>query len=175
MPMNKRVRRAIIIAAVWGVVAALVTAAVLRTAGQASRSMAAYFEAPAYPTPVAMAKPAATPDPVAALPPGDAHPSTPAAAPLSGPLDEPSLMAQMRAVQDTDPARARELALEGNRRFPESPGAAERAAIAIKGLALQGKLSEARGEAETMVRKYPDSPWAIEVERHTGAHRHPPN
>ena len=63
-----------------------------------------------------------------------------------------------------------ELAREGERRFPDSPNAPEFAAMAVKSLARQGKLSEARAEAEVMVNKYAGTHWAREVERHTGAH-----
>lgn len=79
-------------------------------------------------------------------------------------------MAELRSVERSDFARAYELAHEGNRRFPSSPLAAERAAIAVRSLALQGKLSDARREAEDMVNRYPGTPWALEVERNTGAH-----
>jgi hypothetical protein len=44
------------------------------------------------------------------------------------------------------------------------------AAMVVKSLARQGKASEARAEAEVMVNKYAGSQWALEVERHTGAH-----
>jgi hypothetical protein len=87
-----------------------------------------------------------------------------------GGRDDASQMARLREVQDADPTLAYELAKEGQRRFPESANAAERAAIAVKALALQGKRSEARREAGDMVAKYPDSPWARDVEMHTGAH-----
>jgi hypothetical protein len=87
-------------------------------------------------------------------------------------LDEAALMARLRGVEDRDPVLARSLAEEGNRRFPNSPDAAERAAVAIKSLALQGRASEARGEAERMVNEYPGTKWALEVEQHTGAHPH---
>jgi hypothetical protein len=44
--------------------------------------------------------------------------------------------------------------------------------ILIHVLAEQGLHSEARGEAERMVNRYPDSRWVREIERFTGAHRH---
>lgn len=88
-------------------------------------------------------------------------------------LDEEALMEELRRVQEADPARAFELAQEGNRRYPDSPYAAERAGRMVKSLALQGRFSEARGEAEKMVNTYPGTPWALEVERHTGAHPRP--
>jgi hypothetical protein len=81
-------------------------------------------------------------------------------------------MARLRDVKDTDPALAVELAREGNRRYPEGDGAPERASILIHALASQGLSSQARGEAEDMVNRYPDSEWVREVERFTGAHRH---
>jgi hypothetical protein len=79
-------------------------------------------------------------------------------------------MARIRLAEETDPARALELAREGNRHFPEGSDAAERAAVVVKSLARQGYWSEARGEEETMVDRYPGTRWALEVEQHTGAH-----
>jgi len=79
-------------------------------------------------------------------------------------------MTRLRAA--TDPALALDLAREGNRRFPDSADAPERASIEIHALAAQGRASEARETAEEMVNRYPDSPWVREVERLTGAHRH---
>jgi hypothetical protein len=86
--------------------------------------------------------------------------------------DDATLMSRLRATVDSDPVLARRLAEEGQRRFPNSPNAAERAALGIKALARQGRVSEARGEAERMVDQFPGTPWALEVERHTGAHPH---
>ena len=97
----------------------------------------------------------------------------PAASPSSdAAIDESSLLTQLRSLVDVDPVRAYELAKRGLALFPNSSDAPEMAALAVKSLARQGKRSEARGEAETMVNQYPDSPWAREVERHTGAHPH---
>lgn len=86
--------------------------------------------------------------------------------------DEASLMAELRGVRASNPARAVELARAGNQRFPDSPEAPERAAILIHALSDQGQASEARGEAEHMVNHYPDSNWVREIEQFTGAHRH---
>jgi hypothetical protein len=88
------------------------------------------------------------------------------------PFDEATLMVRLRSVKDTDPALCTNLAREGNRRFPETPDAPERASILIHSLARQGLASEARGEAEDMVNAYPDSSWVREIEQFTGAHRH---
>jgi TolA-binding protein len=81
-------------------------------------------------------------------------------------------MQRLRAIEDSDPAQALDLARDGDRRFPKSRDSAERAMIEVKSLAREGKLSEARGAAEVMVNQYPGTPWALEVERHTGAHPH---
>lgn len=87
-------------------------------------------------------------------------------------FDEKSLMRQLRRARREDPALAITLAREGNRRFPGSSEAPERASILIHVLAEQGLSSEARGEAEDMVSRCPDSAWVREVEQFTGARRH---
>jgi len=99
------------------------------------------------------------------------RPAAPAPA-ASATFDEPELMRELRSARGNDPALAVELAREGNRRFPTSPDAPERASILIHALSEQGLKSEARGEAEDMVNRYPDSRWVQEIERFTGAHRH---
>ena len=87
-------------------------------------------------------------------------------------FDEAELMRELRSARGNDAALSVELAREGNRRFPTSPDAPERASILIHALSELGKKSEARGEAEDMVNRYPDSRWVQEIERFTGAHRH---
>ncbi|HEY4157455.1 MAG TPA: hypothetical protein VGM29_05135 [Polyangiaceae bacterium] len=88
------------------------------------------------------------------------------------PPDEASLMAELRSVKDTNPALAEQLARDGNRRYPDSALAPERASILIHALANEGRPMEARGEAEDMVNRYPNSDWVREIEAFTGAHRH---
>jgi hypothetical protein len=90
----------------------------------------------------------------------------------AAPLSESQLMTQLRQVKDANPAGAIALAREGNRRFPDSADAPERASIVIHSLAQLERASEARGEAEDMVNHYPDSNWVREIEQFTGAHRH---
>ncbi len=90
----------------------------------------------------------------------------------SAPLNEAQVMARLRGIKASDPAAAIELARDGNKRFPDTADAPERASILIHALASQGASSEARGEAEQMVNHYPDSDWVREIERFTGAHRH---
>jgi hypothetical protein len=89
-----------------------------------------------------------------------------------GGFDEEALMSLLRSARGNDLALAIALAREGNRRFPGSSAAAERGSILIHALAEQGLSSEARGEAEAMVNRYPDSVWVHEIEQFTGARRH---
>lgn len=86
--------------------------------------------------------------------------------------DEAELMGALRSAHESDPGFVIALAREGNRRFPNSSDAPERASLLIHALAEQGLPSEARGEAEDMVNRYPDSRWVREIEQFTGAHRH---
>lgn len=81
-------------------------------------------------------------------------------------------MTRLRRTAESDPARAIALAREGNQRFPDSADAPERTSILIHALAAEGLAMQARGEAEEMVNRYPDSQWVREIERFTGAHRH---
>lgn len=86
--------------------------------------------------------------------------------------DDTSLAAAMHALEESNPARALELARQGQSQWPSGPRAPEFAATEVKCLYRLGKPSEGRGAAEAMVNKYPTSPWADEVERQTGAHRY---
>jgi hypothetical protein len=86
--------------------------------------------------------------------------------------DEASLMTRLRSLRKIDPEATIELARQGDERFPETGDAAERASILIHALASLGRASEARGEAEAVVNRYPDSSWVREIEGFTGAHRH---
>jgi hypothetical protein len=93
-------------------------------------------------------------------------------APTPPGMSENELMTELRAFKDSDLRLSIERAREGNRRFPNSADAPERGSILIHALARAGRSAEARGEAEDMVNRYPDSEWVREVERFTGAHRH---
>jgi TolA-binding protein len=81
-------------------------------------------------------------------------------------VTEPALMSAIQELGAADPARALELAREGNRRFPTSADAAERAWTICKSLAALGRFSEAQQEARRMVQRYPDTTWASDVKRH---------
>jgi cytoskeletal protein RodZ len=96
--------------------------------------------------------------------------ATPSAA--NTPSDESQLMVQLRRVKETNLELAIQLARDGNQRFPKSADAPERASILIHALSGLNRPSEARGEAEDMVNRYPDSAWVHEIEAFTGAHRH---
>jgi hypothetical protein len=133
---------------------------------------------PAAAPPAGSVPPPAEPPPAVSHPPGpDRSPSTTAAPPPPGseaakPLSEAVLMARLRQAAGSDYPLAVELARAGNRRFPDSSEAPERASILIHALAAQGMAREARGEAEYAVNHYPDSPWVRDIEGFTGAHRH---
>jgi hypothetical protein len=99
-------------------------------------------------------------------------PPPPAGSEAAAPLKESVLMARLRSVAGSNFPLAVELARAGNRRFPDSLDAPERASILIHALAAQGMAKEARGEAEYAVNHYPDSSWVSDIEGFTGAHRH---
>jgi len=86
------------------------------------------------------------------------------------PLSEDSLASEMHSLEDSNPALALELARQGQTQWPNGARAAEFAATEVKCLYRLGNPSAGRGAAEAMVNKYVGSPWAIEVERQTGAH-----
>lgn len=146
-------------------VAALVAVAVGRAR---DRQPGAELRAPAEHQP-AVTPP--VPSPSQAIPPAAAAAPATAVKPPGRPA-EAQLMARLRAIKDKDPVAAAALAREGNRRFPDSADAPERASILVHALAAAGQASAARGEAEAMVNHYPDSEWVREVERFSGAHRH---
>ncbi|HVY40317.1 MAG TPA: hypothetical protein VHM31_20395 [Polyangia bacterium] len=140
-------------------VAALGTAILLARRGRSQRAAE-----PAPPADVA-ADPIVVPVP----PPPPAEPPRPVAArpaPLAPLLTEIALMARLRKLGASDPAQALALAREGNRRFPSSGDAPERGVTICKSLAALGRFEEAQDEARRLVRKYPGTPWALDVERH---------
>jgi hypothetical protein len=120
---------------------------------------------------------AAPAPPVPAAPSAEPH-STPAAEPYqtvsvavtppSAPkaLDEPAIMSTLRELGDSQPQRSLELARDGNARFPGSPDAAERAWYVCKSLVNLENFRDARDEARRMVAAFPNTPWALDVQRH---------
>jgi hypothetical protein len=130
--------------------------------------------APPAPPPAPAVPAAPPPAPVAAArnaPPAAPPPRVDVEAAVAR-MNEAVLMARLREVAKTDSAQAIELARAGNKTFPDSPDAPERASILIHALVTQNQLSDARAEAEYMVNHYPDSRWVREIEGFTGAHRH---
>jgi len=139
-------------------VAAVGTARLLARGGRSERPI----ETPA-PPPVE----AAADRIVAPAPPPPAEPARPAAVPRPAPpLSELALMAKLRELGASDPTQVLALAREGNRRFPHSGDAPERGVTICKSLAALGRFEEAQDEARQLVRRYPGTPWALDVERH---------
>ena len=79
---------------------------------------------------------------------------------------EATIMQRLHAIGQADPAAALGLALEGNARFPASADAPERGWIICRSLVDLRRFSEAVAEARVVVERYPDTPWALDVERH---------
>jgi hypothetical protein len=111
--------------------------------------------------------------PVPELPSADRAGAAPVAAALTeidGKPTEGELLALMRAELTANPARALRLAQEAERRFGETPQAAERGRIAIEALVRLNDVAKARDEAELFVRTYRGTDHARYVERLTGVH-----
>lgn len=117
------------------------------------------------PSPASVPAPIRAPVPDHAPAPVMAGPRSPAAA-LAPAITESALMAAIRDLGASDPARALELARDGNRRFPKSADAAERSWTICKSLAALGRASEAQHEARLLVHQHPDTTWASDVKRY---------
>jgi hypothetical protein len=89
---------------------------------------------------------------------------TPPSAPKA--LDETAIMSTLRELGDSQPQRSLELAREGNARFAGSPDAAEREWYVCKSLVNLENFRDARDEARSMVAAFPNTPWALDVQRH---------
>jgi hypothetical protein len=87
-------------------------------------------------------------------------------------LGDAESMVRLRVLVKSAPTAAVSLARESMARFPNSPDAAERHKLLIDALLNLDNYREARGEAERMVNLYAGTPWAVDVERRTGAHPH---
>jgi hypothetical protein len=118
------------------------------------------------PTVIDRAGPAAEPNSPAAGEPLQPVSVAAATPPAPAPLDEHSLMSTLRELGDSAPQKSLQLARDGNVRFPNSPDAAEREWYVCKSLVNLEDFYGAREEARSMVAKYPDTPWASDVERH---------
>lgn len=139
---------------VWGVRRAP-SPAVMETSSQQDGS-----EAVAPPSPPL---PSASPS-LATEPTIPKAPSAPREEPKT--LGEPALMALLREIGGTAPERSIALARAGQRRFPNSADAPERAFIIVQSLVNLRRFHEARDEAKEMVRRYPDNTFALDAQRH---------
>ena len=158
---------------------ALVLAAVIavwNAKHQEAATPSAALPPPAAPPPEPSAPPAPAPAPSPAAAAQNTEPPAPPPSPgvqaAVARKNEAVLMERLREVAKKDSAQAIELARAGNKRFPDSADAPERASILIHALITQNQLSEGRAEAEYMVNHYPDSHWVRDIEGFTGAHRH---
>jgi hypothetical protein len=104
--------------------------------------------------------------PAPILPAPALHATTQPAREIDPRLDEPALMARLRALGESAPLDSIALARQGNERFPESTDAPERAGRVAKSLVNLGRFHEARDEAQAMLDRYPGTPWTLDVERH---------
>jgi hypothetical protein len=160
-------RRAAVTIAAIGLVGAAVIVWQMQSA-PAPTPMA--VEAPEWPAREPSGASAKPPMPSADAPRAETPPPVPA--PVAARRDdrttssEPALMALLRDIGETAPARSLDLARAGQRRFPDSPDAPERAFIIIRSLVNLRRFHEAQDEARDMVRKYPDNPLALDAQRH---------
>jgi len=79
---------------------------------------------------------------------------------------EASTMKRLHELGESDPGTALGLALADNLQFPGSPNAPERAWIICRSLVELQRFPEAVAEARVVVEQYPNTPWALDVERH---------
>ncbi len=104
-------------------------------------------------------------------------PSTAPSQPQSAPEDprattaqppdlEAVIMRRLREATGREPATALGLALQGNAQFPNSADAPERGWIICRSLVELKRFPEAVAEARVVVDQYPNTPWALDVERH---------
>jgi hypothetical protein len=103
--------------------------------------------------------------PVPALP---ATPAVPAPAKPEDreALDDTAILARLHDLAASNPEQSLRWAREALERFPSSAKAPEFEWNVVKALFNMGRLEDARDEARVMVRKYPDSDFTGDVERH---------
>jgi hypothetical protein len=84
--------------------------------------------------------------------------------------DDSSSMDQLRELLIKDPELGLKETREALEREPDGPNAAEQTSMVVKALVGLGRFDEARREAEVMVKKFPGTRWAEDVERHVLTH-----
>lgn len=75
-------------------------------------------------------------------------------------------MDTLRELRGSDPSLSLQLARQGNQRFKDGAGAAERAWFIVKALSDLGRHDEARLEGRALVDKHRETRWAEDVYRH---------
>lgn len=88
-------------------------------------------------------------------------------------LEEVAALEKLRSLAASDPPQSLQLAREALQRFPQSSNAPEFAWNVVKALFNMDQLEEATAEARIMLRKYPGSYFANDVDHHLL--NHPPN
>ena len=86
------------------------------------------------------------------------------------PTNETLALDKLRDLSTSTPLLALRLAREGNARDPKGTEAPGRAWVIVKSLTNLGRFDEAREEARQMVEAYPNTPDALDVERHVLVH-----
>lgn len=82
------------------------------------------------------------------------------------PVDEASVMTQLRELVRTNPTAALELARSSSARLGETADAAERSWIVVKSLSELGRHEEARAEGKLLLERYRETRWGEDVYRH---------
>lgn len=79
---------------------------------------------------------------------------------------ETSTTKRLHQLAESDPATALRLAVADNLRFPGSEDAPERSWLICRSLVNLGRFPEAVAAARLLLEQYPDTPWALDAERH---------
>jgi hypothetical protein len=115
---------------------------------------------------------APSPEPRAPATPAARLPAAPP--PAAGPAaEEVREMERLRALVASDPAAARALAADLDRRFPAGPHVEERASLVIDALVRQGEIGQARAGTRRYQARYPDGRFGAHLEALTGVHPRP--
>jgi hypothetical protein len=95
-----------------------------------------------------------------------APPSAPAPPDALNLADDTTILAKVHDLAASDPEQSLWLAREALERFPRSSHASEFEWNVVKALFNMGRVDDAKDEARTMVRSYPNSDFTGDVERH---------
>jgi hypothetical protein len=81
-------------------------------------------------------------------------------------LTAAALLTNLHELVASDPSQSLRLAREALGRFPDSPDVPEFEWYAVRSLSNLARFDEARDEAHIMLRKFPETSWASDVQRH---------